>query len=116
MMIKPLLILSAAVLAASMSASYAGPCSSEIDRAQAQVDAMVEVQAATGPSGRETVGAMTHRQPTPGSVAAAEEKLGNGASAERALAALARAREADRAADAKACESALADVRRILGP
>ena len=49
-----------------------------------------------------------------GSIAAAEEKLGEGAQMGDAVAALARARVADRANDKAACERALADVRRAL--
>ena len=52
--------------------------------------------------------------PTPGSIAAAEEKLGN-LSSENVGAiqqAIARARAADSAGDKDACEPALADVQR----
>ena len=83
---------------------------------QARVDAMIAATAAAGPTGRESEAAMIHRQPTPGSVAAAEERLGEGARAERALAALAQARAEDRAGNQSACERALADVQRVLGP
>ena len=80
------------------------PCTHEIDRMQARVDAMIAAMAAAGPAGRESGAATRHRQPTPDSIAAAEEKLGEGARAERALAALAQARAADRAGDQSACE------------
>ena len=116
MSISRLLSLSAAALIASMGAAYAGPCTPEIDRMQASVDAMIAAIAAAGPPGRQSSAATLHRQPTPGSIAAAEEKLGEGARAERALAALAQARAADRAGDQNACEQALADARRVLGP
>ena len=110
----PLLI--ATILAASISATHAGPCSLEIDRMQVRVDAMIEAVAAAGKTARESTAAMTHHQPTPGSMAAAEEKLGEGARAERALAAMARARAADGAGDKGACDRALADAQRSLGP
>ena len=116
MTIARLLVLGAAALAASMGAGYAGPCSHEIDRMQAQVDAKLAAAAAAGPTGRESTAATMHRQPTPGSIVAAEEKLGEGARAERALAALAQARAEDRAGNQSACERALADVQRVLGP
>ena len=57
-----------------------------------------------------------HRQPTPGSIAAAESKLGD-VSPEKVQAVealLTRAREADRVGDQSACEQALAEVRRVL--
>jgi hypothetical protein len=116
MSIRHLLLLSATVFALSNVPSHAGPCSDEIDRMQARVDALIAATAAAGPTGRESTAATMDRQPTPGSIAAAEEKLGEGAQPERALAALAQARAADRAGDQSACERALADVQRVLGP
>jgi hypothetical protein len=59
---------------------------------------------------------MTHRQPTSGSVAAAEARVREGERAERVKTAMERARAADRAGDATACVQALADVRREIGP
>jgi hypothetical protein len=110
--------LGAAACLASTSMSYAGPCSGEIDRVQARVDAKLEARAATGPSGPESAAATRHQQPTPGSIAAAEARLGD--LSDGAVAAIrtdmARAREADRAGDAAACEQALAGVRRAIGP
>jgi hypothetical protein len=116
MSIARLLALSATVLAVSISATHAGPCSLEIDRMQARVDTMIEAVAAAGREGRESTAATMHHQPTPGSIAAAEERLGEGARAERALAAMSRARAADRAGDKSACDRALADVQRVIGP
>ena len=109
-------VLVSTALALSIAPSHAGPCSPEIDRMQARVDAMIAATAAAGPAGRESTAAKMHRQPTPGSIAAAEERLGEGARAERALAALAQARADDRAGNQSACERALADVQRVLGP
>ena len=116
--LKRFLVACAAVLAASVSASYAGPCSHEIDRVQAAIDAKLEAKAAAGPSARESTAATTHRQPTPGSIAAAETRLGDVSSqkADAVGAAMARAREADHAGHQSACEQALADVQRALGP
>jgi hypothetical protein len=118
MAIRHLMILDAAALAASMSVSYAGPCSSEIDRVQARIDARLEARAAGGPQARESTSAMMHHQPTPGSIAAAEEGLGDLSpeKTEAAEQAMARARAADGAGDASACEQALADVQRAIGP
>jgi hypothetical protein len=113
-----LLVLSAAALAASMFAVYAGPCSHEIDRVQARVDSKLEAAARTGPSALESSGALLHRQPTPGSIAAAESRLGEVSSptVEVVEVAMARARKADLAGDKSACEQALADVQRAIGP
>ena len=106
-----LLVFGAIAFIASVSASYAGPCMDDIDKMQARIDAKLEAKAAAGPTGRQ-VGASTHVQPTPRSIAAAEEKLGE-VSAETVAAvrqAMLRARAADSAGDKNACEQALADV------
>ena len=112
-----LLVFGAIVFVASISASYAGPCSDDIGNMMARIDAKLEAKAAAGPTGRE-VGASMSVQPTPRSMAAAEEKLGE-VSAEKVAAvrqAMSRARAADSAGDKKACEQALADAQRALGP
>ena len=111
-----ILLLSAAALFLPILPSHAGPCSSEVDRMQVKVDARIEAIAGAGPSAKESTAALLNRQPTPGSIAAAEEKLGEGRRMEEAVAALARAREADRTGDKSACERALADAQRAIGP
>ena len=118
MSIRRFLVACAAALAASTPASYAGPCSPEIDGVQTEIDARLGAKAAAGPSARESTAATMHRQPTPGSIAAAETRLGDVSSqkVEAVAAAMARARKADHAGDQSACDQALADVRRALGP
>jgi hypothetical protein len=109
------LITAAAVissLSASTMSAAAGPCSPEIERMQAAVDAAA---AGAGSAGRQTTAAMTHHQPTQASIAEATSKLGEAARARRAQAALAEARAADDAGDRPACQRALADLRRELG-
>ena len=116
MSIQRALAVCVAVIAASVSASFASPCSQDIDRIQAMIDAKLEAQAAAGRSARESTAATLHRQPTPGSIAAAEVNLGD-ISAEKIQAVetlMMRAREADRANDSSACEQALAEVQRVL--
>ncbi len=109
----PRLLFLAGLLLISAPA-HAGPCTSEIERVQAQVDAVLEQRAGAGPSARESAGALLHRQPTPGSIARAEEMLGEGSGGVQAVAALARAREADRAGDRKHCEQALAEAPQAI--
>ena len=118
MTIPRLMMLRAAALAVSTSSSYAGPCTLEIDRMQVRIDAKLNAIAAAGPTARESTAATTDRQPTPGSIAAAEERLGElPPDTIAALAqAMTRARAADSASDKSACEQALADVQRALGP
>lgn len=103
---------------ASISTSYAGPCSDDIDRMQGRIDARLEAKAAAGPSAREGVSAGMGDQPTPGSIAAAEEKLGDVSPqmVEAVGQAMARARAANSAGDKSACEQALSDAQHTLGP
>jgi hypothetical protein len=107
-----------AVLAAFLvtGPALAGPCTAEIDRAQARLDQKIDAVAGAGTTGTQSTAAQTHRQPTPGSVARAEEKLGEGTSLEPAMAALTQARKADAADDRAGCEKALNEVARIVGP
>ena len=112
-----LLVFGAIAFAASISPSYAGPCSDDIAKMQARIDAKVHAMAAAGPTGRQ-VGASTHVQPTPRSIGDAEAKLGQ-VSAETVAAvrqAMLRARAADSAGDKNACEQALAEVHSAIGP
>jgi hypothetical protein len=97
-----------------MSEGYAGPCSDEIDSVQVRVDA---VAGSGRPSAPQTTEAQLHRQPTPGSVTAAEARAGDisVASMEAIKAGMARARAADAAGDKAASEQALAEVQRTLG-
>jgi hypothetical protein len=85
---------------------------------QAQVDARLQAKAAAGPAARESTAATMDRQPTPGSIAAAEARLGEVSpqTIKAVAAAMARAREADRAGDKSAWEQARADVQRAIGP
>jgi hypothetical protein len=112
------LIFSAMAVAATTSTTYAGQCSDQIDAMQARIDAKLEAKAAAGPPGKQGVAAGMSVQPTPRSIAAAEEKLGE--VSELTVAAvgqgMARARAVDAAGDASACEKALADVQRVIGP
>jgi hypothetical protein len=118
MIVLRLLVPTVAALALSATASAAGPCTQQIAQVQAQIDAKLAANAATGPAAPESPGALLSRQPTPGSIAAAESKLGElSQEVTTAIAAgMARAREADLAGNQSACEEALAEVRTTLGP
>ena len=113
------LALSAVGLAASISASLAGPCSAEIDAIMARINAAVEAQAGAGSGAKEhaTVGGR-HIQPTPRSMAAAEEKLGemSADTIEQVNQAMMRARAADRAGDNVACKKEIEVARSAIGP
>jgi hypothetical protein len=111
------IVLSAVLVVAVTSSSYAGPCSREIERIQASIDAKLDARAAKGASERESADALLHRQPTPGSIAAAEERLGEASAktADAVAQAMARARAADSAGDKSKCRQALTEVRRAIG-
>jgi hypothetical protein len=108
----------AGMLAASASAAHAGPCAAQIDLMQARFDAKLAAAARTGPTARESVAATDHRQPTPDSIAAAEAKLGDLSprTVETIESGMSRARKADAEGNKAACEAALAEVSRALGP
>jgi hypothetical protein len=106
----------AMVLTTPIAACFAGPCTQQIDATQSRIDARLEAKAAGGPSAQESVNATMNRQPTPASIAAAEAKL-HELSPRRISAvkkAMVQARAADAAGDMKACQRALAKVRRVL--
>jgi len=95
-------------------AAVAGPCTAEIDKVQAQIDAALDRQAGAGKAGSEGAAATAHHQPTPESIAAAEKALGEGASIREALAALEIGRAADDRGDAAGCRAAVANARKAL--
>jgi hypothetical protein len=116
MTILRLLVPTVAALALSATVSAARPCTQQIAQVQAQIDAKLRANAAAGPTAPESPAALRSHQPTPQSIAEAESKLGV-ISQELTTAittGMARAREADGAGDQRACEDALAAVRRAI--
>jgi hypothetical protein len=100
-----LLSLSAVLVAFSARPSLAGSCSQDIDRAWVQVNAKIQARVAAGRSAPQGTIALLHHQPTPSSIAAAEETLVDiWLPIETAVAGLSRAREADGINDPIACE------------
>jgi hypothetical protein len=114
--ISQLLVLSIAAFAASTMACAAGPCAPEIVAMQARLDANLAAIARSGPTAPESAGALEHHQPTPGSIAAAERKLGEiPPEANQIITkAMAKAQEADQAGDKAACEQALEEIERTI--
>jgi len=113
-----MLILSASMLCLLTLPCQAGPCSKDIDSMQARIDAHLGKTAAAGPSARQSVEAQMHRQPTPGSMASAERKLGelSPETIVKVNAAMDRAQKADAAGDQTGCRQALDEVARLIGP
>src|SRR6516164_4568778 len=111
-----IVMLSAGVVAASTIGSQAGPCSAEIYSMEARVDATLKTKAADGPTLQESREALLHRQPTPGSIAAAESRIGTASPQmiDAIMRGMARVREADRTGDLNACRRALSDMESLL--
>ena len=118
MRIRRYLGLCAAVLVASMSASYAGPCLDEIGTMEARIDARLKAIAAAGPPATaEAMEGPNSPQPTPRSIAGVLERMGEirPETVQAIQQGMARARAADTNSDKAACEQALAEVQRNLG-
>jgi hypothetical protein len=105
-------------LLATDIAARAASCSKDIDAMQARFDARLESIAASGRSAPQSVKADINAQPTPSSIAKAEEKLGelNQHLVRNVRRALNRARAADARGNFKRCEREVAKARRALGP
>ena len=101
-----------------VSASYAGPCAGDVEKMQARIDAALEGKAAGGPAAKKGAFAGMSKQPTPGSMAAAEQKLGelSPQTVDAVRRAMAKARAADSAGEGSACASALTEVQRTIVP
>ena len=106
-----------AALAASISASYGGPCWDDLSAVQAKIDAVLERKAADGPPATAEAMAGTSPQPTPYSLETVEERMGeiSPQTVQAVEQGMAQARAADGAGDKVACEQALAEVQRALG-
>ena len=116
--IRRYLGLGAAVLVASMSASYAGPCLDEIGTMEIRIDAKLKAIAAAGPPATAEAMEGPHSpQPTPRSIAGVLERMGRirHETVQAIQQGLAQARAADTNGDKAACEQALAEVQRNLG-
>ncbi|MBX9710844.1 MAG: hypothetical protein K2X60_07415 [Xanthobacteraceae bacterium] len=92
----------------------AASCAVQIDQVQAQLDAALAQHAKTAPYAVESKSATLSRQPTPGSIARAEEKTGAWSDGDKAVAALGRARDAQAAGQTSACFAALREAKRAI--
>ena len=106
-----------ALVLSSPRRPHAGPCTDRIYQADLAVEKLLDVAAAQR-DGRppESSFATMHRQPTPGTVASAEEKAGDlsPAQVEAITEDLDAARDADDKGDRAACEKALNEAERML--
>jgi hypothetical protein len=95
----------------------AGACADDIYETDQAVNARLSAIAAHGKTGVETTFATTHHQPTPGTIAQAEAKVGDVSEDQVKVVTedMIRARNADAANDLAACEKALTEARKALG-
>lgn len=96
--------------------AHAGPCTDRIYETDLDVAKLLGSAAAQGRPAAESTFATMHRQPTPGSIASAEQDAGDLTSeeAQAITEAMDVARHADDAGDRAGCEKALGDVDRML--
>jgi hypothetical protein len=111
-------IAGAVALCTSLSVANAASCAKDIDAMQARFDARLEAIAAAGRGAPQSIKADMSAQPTPSSIAKAEEKLGelNQHMVRNVRRAMTRARAAEARGNTGRCERELAVARRALGP
>src|SRR5262245_7772064 len=105
----------AAALAASMSASYAGPCSNDIGSMQAKINQKLAATVTAGPPAPPSA-MVGVAQPTPRSLGAVAERMGeiSHETVQAIQQAMARTRAADSAGGQTAGNGALAAAEHIL--
>jgi hypothetical protein len=98
--------------------AHAGPCTDRIYQTDLTVAKLLDAAAAQGRPATESTFATMHRQPTPGSVASAEQQAGDLTADEvqTITEAMDVARHADDQGDRAGCEKALNEVDRMLKP
>jgi hypothetical protein len=99
-----------------VSAGHAGECASRLQGLQERAVGVLESAAEKGRSAGEGTSATMHRQPTPRSIAEAEEKLGElpREKVEAFRAAFLRARTAEAAGDETGCQNAAGVAESLL--
>jgi hypothetical protein len=98
-----------AILFGGVGAAHSGPCTTQIVALEQQINT-ASPGPESGPSAPQTLGAQLHHQPTPGSVDRGEHIANKDGDV-----ALDRARKADERGDAKICNDALDEARRLYG-
>ena len=94
-------------LLCGQAVAFAGPCTEQIVQLEQQVTAGVPGPQSS-PTDAQSLSAQLHHQPTPGSVALAEQ-----AADEDGVAAIDHAKRADAAGDAASCNQAVAEAHRV---
>ncbi len=98
----------AAAFVSAHTTAHAGPCSDEIVRLQTVADNSRE-GAFVGPTANQSIGAQLHHQPTPASIAVAENMASG-----KVDAAIAEAKTLDEAGKEADCMKAIEKVKLLL--
>jgi hypothetical protein len=111
-----LLIVSASLFLPALPC-LAGPCTKDIESMRIRIEDRLNATAAAGPTAKQSTGAQMHRQPTPGSIANAERKLGelSPGTIVTVKEAMDRAQKADAAGDDSGCRKILEQIARSIG-
>lgn len=105
----------AATSSLTAPASARSSCSAELRRTRIAVDNALEQHAAAGSFVPESNFAKLGHQPTPSTIARAESKFDNWPNGSEAVAALRRARQANKRGDLQGCRDALREARLAIG-
>lgn len=118
MLVRNAIAPAATALALIATPAHAGPCTDRIYQADLAVEKILDAAASNGKPAAQSTFATMHRQPTPGTVASAEQQAGDLSSAqvEAITEKLDAARDADDKGDSAACDRALNEVDRMLKP
>ena len=99
----------------SVLPSIAGPCSTEVDLMQSQIDAKIQAIIDIARYAQEARSALGLPAPEEGSFSPAGRRHADASWLGEAIDAMAQARNADRTGDALLCEQALAAARHAMG-
>jgi hypothetical protein len=108
-------ILTIAAMSLPQSALAKTACSADLRRTTKAVDRALDRYAATAPYAPESKSATLNHQPTPSSIARAERRFDNWPNGSEAVAAVQRARQANKAGDIQGCLDALREARMAIG-
>jgi hypothetical protein len=116
MIVRHVTAMAGMALLLSARPAHAGPCTDRIYQTDLDVAKLLDSAAAQGRPAAESTFATMHRQPTPGSVASAEQQAGDLTADEMQAVteAMDAARHADDKGDRAGCEKALSEVDRVL--
>ncbi|HUN96446.1 MAG TPA: hypothetical protein VMU69_09425 [Bradyrhizobium sp.] len=107
------LVAASALLPAAASGKTA--CTAELRHTRIAVNKALDQHAAASAYAPESKFATMNRQPTPATIARAEHRFDNWPNGSEAVAALARARQANKAGDVQGCLDALREARTAIG-